>query len=162
MGAHWDVNTILSVLHWALIVFAPTRRSSPGTRLTLAVLLHCWEKRTFAPTCATTQFDPTQTFTQRSYTLANKPNVSTIEQSRQGQQKPRERSPPVQDRRLLVGKPSFAQALNKSGVFGDEDRVTRPVFLRPSPDRVIRQQLVQLDDGCLGLISHPFPTIGRD
>ena len=29
-----------------------------GTGLTLAVLSHCWDERTFAPTSATTQFDP--------------------------------------------------------------------------------------------------------
>jgi hypothetical protein len=28
-----------------------------GTRLTLAVLPHCWDERTFAPTTATTQVD---------------------------------------------------------------------------------------------------------
>jgi hypothetical protein len=32
--------------------------SASGTGLTLAVLPHCWDERTFAPTSATTQFDP--------------------------------------------------------------------------------------------------------
>ena len=32
--------------------------NSIGTRQTLAVLPHCWDERTFAPTTATTQFDP--------------------------------------------------------------------------------------------------------
>src|SRR5215217_3157583 len=32
--------------------------AAAGTGLTLDVLPHCWDERTFAPTSATTQFDP--------------------------------------------------------------------------------------------------------
>jgi hypothetical protein len=57
----WRRIRIIIPASRAVIVLVD-RRSPPGTGLTLAVLLHCWDKRTFARTSATTPFDPLRTF----------------------------------------------------------------------------------------------------
>lgn len=47
-----------SILSYVICSDVIWERTALGTGRTLAVLLHYWDEQTFAPTSATTQFDP--------------------------------------------------------------------------------------------------------